>query len=275
MASSGKQRGPSGAGWAVVILFLVIFIPLIYWGYEYDFGFPQGVTEQSAIVLNLWNGSWVAALAVGAFTWALMFYAMVAYRRRHKNEVPRQLRYNIPIEALYTITPIAMVLALVYFTFRDEAALIKVEDNAENVVEVTGFRWSWNFYYSEYDVYDTGLPSLNDEAALPVLYLPVNEKVQFKLGSPDVIHSFWVPQFLFKLDVIPGRINTFEVTPTEEGTFAGKCAELCGVDHSRMLFNVKVVSQAEFEQHMEDLRAAGQTGNPSTGRISDAAQDVQ
>ncbi len=69
-----------------------------------------------------------------------------------------------------------------------------------------------------------------------------------------------MPSFLQKMDMIPGRVNKFQVVPTQEGTFKGKCAELCGAYHSHMLFNVKVVSRAEYEQHLSDLRAAGQTG---------------
>ena len=154
---------------------------------------------------------------MGILTWGLMLFASVAYRRRRGDDTPKQLRYNIPIEVLYTVTPIAMVLALVFFTVRDEAQLTKVSNDQAETVNVTGFRWSWTFYYADQDVYDTGIPSLQDEAALPVLWLPVDEKVQFHLGSPDVIHSFWVPDFLFKLDVIPGRDNVFEVTPMRWG----------------------------------------------------------
>ncbi|MCB0914658.1 MAG: cytochrome c oxidase subunit II [Actinobacteria bacterium] len=247
---------------------------LVWWGYEYNFGFPSGATEESAITLHFWNGTWVAAFAVGILTWGLMLYASIAYRRRQGDGMPRQLRYNIPIEVMYTVTPIAMVLALVFFTVRDQAILTEVSNDQSETVEVTGFRWSWTFYYAEHDVYETGQPSLQEDQ-LPTLYLPVNEKVQFRLGSPDVIHSFWVPEFLFKMDVIPGRVNTFEVTPNELGTFAGKCAELCGVDHSRMLFNLKVVERAEFDAHMDELRALGQTGDPDSGRLTDAAQDVE
>ena len=69
-----------------------------------------------------------------------------------------------------------------------------------------------------------------------------------------------MPAFLDKMDMIPGRVNRFQVTPNQEGTFAGKCAELCGAYHSQMLFNVKIVSQAEFDQHMNDLRAQGNAG---------------
>ena len=87
----------------------------------------------------------------------------------------------------------------------------------------------------------TGKPGV--QKTLPTLYLPVNKRVEFVLTARDVIHSFWVPQFLQKLDMIPGKVNRFEVVPTETGTFQGKCAELCGAYHSQMLFQVKVVSQ--------------------------------
>ncbi len=88
--------------------------------------------------------------------------------------------------------------------------------------------------------------------------LPVDQTIQFNLHSPDVIHDFGVPSFLVKMDVIPGRVNKLQVTPTVEGEYKGKCYELCGVSHSRMLFNVKVVSQADYEAHLADLAEAGQ-----------------
>lgn len=275
MASSGKQRGPSGGGWAAVVLFAIVLGGLVWWGYQYDFGFPAGVTQQASIISHFWNGTWIAAWGVGLLTWGLMLYAAIAYRRRRGDGTPKQLRYNIPLEVLYTVTPIAMVGALLFFTIRDEATLTKVSNDQAQSVQVTGFRWSWSFYYEEQDVYETGVPGL-DEQNLPTLWLPVDEKVKFNLGSPDVIHSFWVPQFLFKMDVVPGRINTFELTPDTIGTFAGKCAELCGVDHSRMLFNVNVVTREEFNKHMDELRAKGQTGNPQpAGSVINTAENVE
>jgi cytochrome c oxidase subunit II len=88
----------------------------------------------------------------------------------------------------------------------------------------------------------------------------VNKRVEFVLTSRDVIHSFWVPQFLQKLDIIPGKVNRFQVKPTELGTFEGKCAELCGAYHSSMLFQVKVVSQAAYDAHLAELKAKGNLG---------------
>jgi cytochrome c oxidase subunit 2 len=107
---------------------------------------------------------------------------------------------------------------------------------------------------------------------IPTLVLPVDEKVRFELTSPDVIHSFWVPSFLFKMDIIPGKTNVFELTPDRIGTFAGKCAELCGTYHSQMLFNVKVVERAEFNNYVAGLRAAGQSGSIQTGQSNSDGQ---
>ncbi|MEV8019624.1 cytochrome c oxidase subunit II [Streptomyces sp. NPDC086554] len=112
-------------------------------------------------------------------------------------------------------------------------------------------------------VYDVGTPGERNPQngnPGPTLWLPKGEKVRFVLSSRDVIHSFWVVPFLMKQDVIPGHTNAFEVTPNKEGTFMGKCAELCGVDHSRMLFNVKVVSPERYQKHLEDLAKKNQTG---------------
>jgi cytochrome c oxidase subunit 2 len=104
-------------------------------------------------------------------------------------------------------------------------------------------------------VYDGGTP-----AEQPTLWLVKDAKTEFHLYSPDVIHSFWVPAFLFKMDVVPGRDNHFGLVPNRAGTYEGKCAELCGVYHSRMLFHVKVVDQATFDQHMKALLRAGNVG---------------
>jgi cytochrome c oxidase subunit 2 len=229
---------------------------------------PDPVTDSGHTIFALWQGTWVALWIVGAFTWALMLGAAVVYRRRRADQIPPQTRYNIPIEVLYTITPLIVIAVLTFFTWRDEAAITKVSDDQDLTVNVVGYQWNWGFNYVDDQVYDAGTPT-----DLPTLYLPVDEKVLFELTSPDVIHSFWVPQFLFKLDVVPGRTNRFEVTPDTEGTFVGRCAEMCGTYHSQMLFYVKVVPRAEYDAHMAELAAAGQTGQLDTGRTSDEAQN--
>ncbi len=253
-------------------------------------GMPEPVTQQAPIALNNWVGSWIAAIAVGALVWGLMIWAFIAYRRRKDDETPVQTKYNMPIEVLWTVAPLIMVMGLFYFAARDEAELTNVSNDQQQTVSVVGFRWSWTFNYVDEDTYDVGQPAYppnatqgeaprepvppDNESAVPTLWLPVNEKVKFVLTSPDVIHSFWVPNFLFKLDVVPGRTNVFEATPNKLGSYAGKCAELCGANHSRMLFQVKVVTQQEFDAHMAELRERGQSGQLDTGRTTDRAQAV-
>ena len=143
------------------------------------------------------------------------------------------------------------VAVLFFLTARDEAALTDISAKPDVTVNVVAKQWNWDFNYIESGAYEsstmvamTGKPGV--AATLPALYLPVNKRVEFVLTSRDVIHSFWVPQFLEKLDVVPGKANRFQVAPTELGTFQGKCAEQCGAYHSAMLFQA-LISAAEGE----------------------------
>jgi len=244
---------------------------------------PHGVTDQSSRITSLWTGSWIAALGVGVLVWGLMLWSAVVYRRK-KDDVglPEQLRYNVPIEILYTVVPLFMIAVLFFYTSRDEASLLDTSKKPDLTVNVVAKQWSWDFNYVEAGTFEpgttaalTGKPGV--AATLPALYLPVNKRVEFVLTSRDVIHSFWVPQFLQKLDVVPGRVNRFQVKPTELGTFQGKCAELCGAYHSGMLFQVKVVSQATFDAHVSELKSQGNVGmlDNSLNREKIEPQDQQ
>jgi cytochrome c oxidase subunit 2 len=226
------------------------------------FGMPEGITEEAETVQTLWRGAWVAALAVGVLVWGLIIVSMILHRRRRGDRaLPLQVRYNMPIEVLYTVTPFIAIFVYFFFTVRDENRLLELQPAAQvdQTINVVGKRWSWDFNYTTEGVYQDGTPG-----EPPTLVLPRGERVEFVLTARDVVHSFWVPAFLFKLDTIPGRVNRFQVVPTKEGTFVGKCAELCGKDHSRMLFNVRVVPPTEYDAYIADLRARGQTGELPT-----------
>jgi len=228
---------------------------------------PEPATVEAGIIKNLWDGSWIAAWIVGILTWGLMIWASIAYRRRHRSEVPEQTRYNLPIEILYTVLPLIMILGLFFFTARDQSEILTVSNDEDRTVEVVGFRWNWAFNYIDDEAYSVGTPAVPAE-----LVLPVGEKVRFELVSPDVIHSFWVIDFLFKMDVIPGKTNVFELTPDKVGVYAGKCAELCGTEHARMLFTVRVVERPEYDAYIADLKARGQGGLFDTGMATDQGQ---
>jgi cytochrome c oxidase subunit II len=145
-------------------------------------------------------------------------------------------------------------------------------------VNVTGFQWSWSFQYPQYavnkskalcdtadvcelgDTWNGTIPG--NENQLPLLEIPEHETVRFNLVSVDVIHSFWVIPFEFKRDVVPGHPNHFQVTATTTSTSIGRCSELCGLYHSRMLFRVKIVTKAQFNtwihaQQAQQNAAAG------------------
>jgi cytochrome c oxidase subunit 2 len=222
-------------------------------------GLPEAASDRTEAVRSLWIGAWIAALIVGVAVWALILYVVVRYRKR-SDEAPRQVRYNLPLEVLYTLAPFAIIGVLFFYTVEHGNEITKMSATPQHTVNAVGQQWQWTFNYKDQvngqdGVWETG--TLDKPAEL---WLPVNESVHFDLTSPDVIHSFWVPSFYFKLDVIPGRTNKFEVTPTKTGTFAGKCAELCGLYHSRMTFTVKVVTRAEYDQHLKELADRGQTG---------------
>jgi cytochrome c oxidase subunit 2 len=213
----------------------------------------RDATNQSERILSLWQGSWIAALAVGAITWGLILWPAIAFRRkRGATDLPPQTRYNLPIEVFYTAVPLIMIAVFFYFTARDEDRIMRVSSHPDHEITVTGLQWSWQFTYAsdgDKNTTVTGTPGKP-----PTLYLPQGESVKFTLHSNDVIHSFWVPAFLFKMDVIPGRTNHIQITPAKVGHYRGRCAELCGQDHARMLFNVKVVSPTEYDQYVSDLK---------------------
>ncbi|HET7763272.1 MAG TPA: cytochrome c oxidase subunit II [Phycicoccus sp.] len=241
--ASGELRGNASTGWL-----------------------PPAITESGKTVTTLWIGAWIALIAVGLLVIGLIVWCVAAYRhKKDDTELPVQLRYNVPIEILFTVVPIFMVVVFFYYTARDESTLIDTSKQPDLTVNVVAKQWSWDFNYLDDDVHEAGTQAIltgqpGAEKTIPTLYLPVGERVEFVLTARDVIHSFWVPAFLQKMDMIPGRVNRFQVVPTQEGTFKGKCAELCGAYHSQMLFNVKVVPRQEYDQHMSELRAAGQTG---------------
>ncbi|QTX04801.1 cytochrome c oxidase subunit II [Agromyces archimandritae] len=241
-------------------------------------GFVEGespVTNHTERISGLWVTSWIVLLVVGVITWGLTIWAVIAYRRRKgQTGLPVQLRYNMPIEIFYTVVPLILVLGFFAFTARDQAAIEErfAADEVDVHVEVIAKQWAWDFNYVDEDVYEPGIqgqldeggePGAVDQSQLPTLVLPVGANVELELKSRDVIHSFWVVDFLYKKDMYPGKDNYMSFVPEREGTYAGKCAELCGEYHSLMLFNVEVVSQAEYEDYIESLRAAGQEGQLS------------
>jgi cytochrome c oxidase subunit II len=225
---------------------------------------------------ELWIGACIAALVVGVFVWGLIFWCVVRYRKRGE-ELPPQTRFNMPLEFLYTVVPILIVCVLFYYTAVVQTYVDKKVPNPDVVVEVVAFKWNWKFRH----VSVGGGTELRGPAGqeittigasdyIPVLVVPTGRTIEFREHSEDVVHSFWVPEMLFKRDVFPGSItNTFQVTIEREGAYVGRCAELCGAYHSMMNFEMRVVSPAEFDRYLQ-LRQEGRSTPEALEAIGEA-----
>ncbi|MGH3498184.1 MAG: aa3-type cytochrome oxidase subunit II [Nocardioidaceae bacterium] len=229
-------------------------------------GLPRPASDRTTAMFNLWLAGWTAVLVIFVLVFGLIVWSVVRYRRRSPDDTPAQVRYNLPIEMLYTIAPVVIVAVFFVHTVQAQDAMLKNVPTQHTII-VVGEKWAWTFDYvkdkaldGKTTVYDTGTPD-----APATLYLPLNQPVRFDLHSPDVIHSFWIPAFYFKMDVIPGRSNTYTMTANRLGTYAGHCAELCGLYHSRMIFTVKVVTPQQYAAHLKalaDPNGIDQIGQP-------------
>ena len=251
---SKKLLGAGFVGLLALVLTGCSSETLAQWG---RFGLPEAATDRAPFIGNLWVGAWIASLVVGVFVWGLIFWVMVRYRRKHPDQAPRQTRYNLPLELLYTLVPFLIIGVLFFFTVHAQNNVLAKAKEPQRTVNVIGQKWSWTFNYMEAEnpAVGTVVNLAGTVDKIPDLYLPVNQTVRFNLASADVIHSFWIPAFYFKLDVIPGHPNSFDVTPDKLGTYSGKCAELCGTYHAAMLFTVHVVSEEEYIAYLNQLKA--------------------
>ncbi len=241
----------------------IVLVPLLLTGCSvkdsFAFGWPKGgITPQAHKMYDLWVGSTIAALAVGVFVWALIFWCVVRYRKRGE-ELPPQTRYNLPIELLYTVVPFLIVAVLFYYTAIVQTYVDVLKPNPDVRVEVVAAKWTWEFrYLDDKDAKGQPVSTVGDSGYVPVLVVPSGKRIRFSETSRDVIHSFWVPDLLFKRDVMPGFNNTFEVTIDSNGAYVGRCAELCGTYHSQMNFEMRVVDPADYERFIQ-LKQQGES----------------
>jgi cytochrome c oxidase subunit II len=253
------------------------------------FGWPEGITEESTAMRQLWTGSVIAALVVGIAVWALILWSVVMHRKR-SDELPKQTAYNLPLEIVYTIVPFVIIAVLFFYTVVVQNKVQERSADPDLTVAVNAFKWNWQFVYPDSQD-DTGRPveTVGNSDEVPILVLPTGQDIRFEVASADVIHSFWVPEFLFKLDVIPGnengRDNVFEVNIDEEGAYVGRCAELCGTYHAFMNFELRAVSQQDFEAYLsareggastfDALEGIGQPGRATTTHPYDIGERSQ
>lgn len=205
-----------------------------------------------------------------AFFFALimvpMAYSLVVFRRKAGDETDApHIEGNTGLEITWTAIPLVIVIALGIIG-ADNLRQVRAVDPQAIEVKVIAFQWAWRFQYPQ------GFTS-------KTLYLPANKQVVLKMQSQDVIHSFWVPEFRIKQDVVPGRTEDYRITPDRIGAYKVRCAELCGTSHAYMEAGVNVVSQADYDKWVADQTAAAQAealanaGKPDATRGEQLYQD--
>jgi cytochrome c oxidase subunit 2 len=222
------------------------------------------VTEQGQLAASLYLPVFVIAVAVFVLIEGLLLFMAFRFRRRATDtELPTQTHGHNLLEVAWTLIPALIVTGLFVASM---SVLLQNEPDGEApavTVDVIGFQWQWTFEYPDYTD-ASGEPVSLTGAGIdgPEMVLPVGETVRFRLHAQDVIHSFYVPQFFHKLDVIPGRVNQFEQVILQPGTYGGQCAEFCGLAHADMYFTVRAVERAEFDTWIAEAQAAADITPP-------------
>jgi cytochrome c oxidase subunit II len=243
----------------VIVGILVIVVSvLIYIGLDSAGLMPVEASTQAADIDWMWNLEVVAMSFLFALIVVPLSYSLIVFRRRKGDTTDAEhMEGNTQLEIAWTIVPLFIVMAYAYLGAINLAATQRADPDAM-VVKVTGLQWSWTFEYEPVN----GLAVISDE-----LHVPVGKQVLLRMTSNDVIHSFWVPEFRVKQDLVPGRITELRITPTLEGNYKVRCAELCGTSHYSMEKPVVVTSQEEFDAWMtEQLALAEEASQTPEGR---------
>ena len=240
------------------------------------FGWPVGVTPQAREMRELWTWLVVASLIVGVLVWGFTIWSVIFHRKRGEGELPRQFQYSLPVEVFSVVLPAIIVAGIFGYTVLVQNDVDKSIARPDVKIGVTAFQWNWQFDYPDNP---TGKPisTLGTSETIPILVLPTDRTVQFELTSKDVIHSFFVPEFLFKRDVFPDpekndTDNTFVIDRIDRpGAFVGRCAELCGSYHSAMNFEVRALPPDLYDRYLQ-LRTQN---NPTSGRPNTAGEALE
>ena len=193
----------------------------------------------------LWNLQVIAISFLFALIVVPLLYSLVVFKRKKGDTTDAEhIEGNTALEITWTIIPLFIVVAFAYMGAYSLREIRRVDPQAM-VVKVHARQFSWSFEYPEYGGF------VSDE-----LRLPINRQVLLEMDSTDVIHSFWVPEFRLKQDVVPGRVTELRITPDLLGSYKVRCAELCGAAHYNMRAGVIVASESDFTQWAMGQQAA-------------------
>jgi len=252
---------------------------------------PRAITDRGESIRQLYDVVFAIAAIIFFVVEGLIIWTVIRYRRRPgDDELPAQTHGNAIAEVVWTVVPTLIVAFMFVISWQTLNTVEAVSPQPQLKVRAFAAQFLWTFDYlpADYDpakrqepLYTVTTPEGPDGG----LVLPAGRTVHLYLESPDVIHAFYVPQFLFKRDVVPGRVNSFEFTLKESdagNTFHGQCAELCGVSHNAMHFDVRAMTGADFDAWLEGKIAEANaspppppSGAPAGPTLQIAAQNVQ
>jgi len=224
----------------IVGILVVVTAILTYTGLNSANLMPVAASAQAVPIDEMWNLELIFMSFFFALIAVPLTYSLIVFRRKKGDTADAEhMEGNTKLEIAWTVLPLFIVIAFAYVGAVNLAETRRVDPDAI-IVKVTGIQWSWKFEYPAYGI-------VSDE-----LHLPVDKQVLLQMTSTDVIHSFWVPEFRVKQDLVPGRITELRITPTLEGDYKVRCAELCGTSHAYMEKPVVISSQGDFDGWMAE-----------------------
>jgi cytochrome c oxidase subunit 2 len=228
----------------VIVGILVIAMAILtYIGLDAAGLMPVQASAQAVVIDWLWNLEVMTISFLFALIIVPLFYSLIVFRRK-KGETGdgEHIEGNTTLEITWTVIPLIVVVVFAYLGAYNLGETRRVNPQAMEI-NVTAQQFAFTFEYPDYGI-------ISKE-----LYLPVNKQVVLKMTSRDVLHSFWVPEFRIKQDIVPGRVTEYRITPTlltGEEPFKVRCSELCGASHAYMLSDVRVVTQTDFDAWVAD-----------------------
>lgn len=265
MSSTPRKRPAPEALVAGLVVIILVALVLAVWlsGAARALYPPNAVTTQAKDVSSLYDIVFALAVAVFLIVEGLIVWSIVRYRRKPGDDVlPAQTHGNNVVEIIWTLIPTVIVLFLFGISWQTLNNVDAVSNTPDIQIRAVASQFEWQFEYLDSNgktVATQTTPLYSDGGGMAV---PVGKSVVVMLFSKDVIHAFYVPQFLFKRDVVPGQTNRFQfsVDPSEAtdghpAVYRGQCAELCGTGHRTMLFNVVAMSQSDYATWLNRLIA--------------------
>ena len=254
---------PSGSMIIAGLLILILGIVTVV-GALTAFQLPDPITSQAKDIEALYRPTLAISFIVYFGVTAAIIYALFRFRRRGP-DLPVQVHGSSTLEITWTVIPVLILVALfipsliLVIDFKTQPA----EADADLVVNVVGHQWWWEFDYPNDGIKVQSLPPNYDNIVPPELTVPVGKTVLLRVRSTDVIHSFYAPRMLYKIQAIPGNINEMHFKAEKTGSFSGQCYQFCGTRHADMRWKLTVLSQSDYDTWVRDTRAAQPT--PAAG----------